>query len=199
MTEDAELEIDDHPFTPPEGDQAGDVGGPEVSGPVAMPAMPGWTPQEAAQLAGSIITTGLLVGYIARHQRAPGFDEWQRLVVQAQELPGTGMFAAPWLDRYMPKSAGGGALSIGLGLLAVAGEVGGTVARRADLLQKQERPRVLQGGLKDKPQPGPAPAEAPAPPPPPEAPTSSTFRFSREQAAVLQQQRPGHGLEGLGY
>jgi hypothetical protein len=135
-----------------------------------------WSPQEAAQFAASLFSTGMLLAYVVNRQQLPQLEEWGPLVAGPHEFPGTGQALTPLLNRFLPKSMGGGMAAAGFGLIAVAGEMGIAIARRAPLLKK----------------PGPRPAAvAEAPPDAPQAAPSSSaggdgvFRFGREDLEVI--------------
>jgi hypothetical protein len=135
---------------------------PEASGPeLGSLAVDGWTPEEASRLMASIYTTGVLIAFAGRKARLPRIEEWPLLAAQPTEFPSSGQALQPVLDRWLPKSAGGGLAALGMGVLAIAGEVGMATARRAPYLTKEDgRPAPTPSAAAASPgAPSPGPGE----------------------------------------
>jgi hypothetical protein len=93
--------------------------------PVVAPNL--WTAQEAAAMISAVYNVGVLVWG----------PEWAS---HPLEFRASGTMLAPQLDMWMPKSAGGNYATLGIGLLAVAGELAGATARRWPLLKRGPQP-----------------------------------------------------------
>ena len=141
-----------------------------------------WSPDEAAALLSAVFNVGVLI-----YGR-----EWAS---DPAEFRASGTLLAPHFDAWMPKSAGGGYATMGVGLLACAGELAGATARRWPILKRGPRPVWVPpskaGGAS---QPGPAPAQ-----PEPGAPASGTagYKLPRDLVHVVKP-RPDDSLTGVG-
>lgn len=156
----------------------------------ALVVVPGWTPEEAAAKVAQILTTGILIGYVARHGGLPSIPTMSRLVFHAAEFPSTGTALVSFLDRFVPK---GGVADVGISASAALGEIGMAVAARLRPFQEpppKQGERVVAG-----PAPGPAPQD-PAEGAPGPAPQGS-YRLPRDLVTVVQP-RPDDSLVGIG-
>lgn len=113
------------PKLTPEGEDAPPPSS-EVSGPQAALVVSNWTPEEAAAMLSALFNIGVMV-------YGP---EW---VSHPAEFRASGTMAAPLLDRYVPKQAGG-IVTTGAGLFAVSGEMAGAMARRYPIIKRGPRP-----------------------------------------------------------
>ena len=141
-----------------------------------------WKPEEAAALFSAVFNVGVLIY---------GKD-WTS---DPAEFRASGTLMAPYLDQWMPKSAGGGYATMGVGLLACAGELAGATARRWPILKRGPRPVwVPPRKAGDAAEPGPAPAQSE-----PGAPASGTagYKLPKDLVRVVKP-RPDDSLTGVG-
>lgn len=122
------------------------------------PLLPGWTPEEAAQMVASIFTTGVMVAYVARWAGMPDPELWPYLAATKSEFPQLGAGLVPLLDRFLPKGTAGGIAAAGVGILAGVGELGIAGARRVRIVATVG-PRgreAVPAGAPQAPEPAPA-------------------------------------------
>jgi hypothetical protein len=103
----------------------------------------GWTPLGASQFVASILTTGLVIAYVARQWSLPSPEtEWPVLVVRPGELSQTGLAMVPVLDRWLPKGEGGEAAQMLASITGAVGEVGLVVVQRLPTIVTKKEPPV---------------------------------------------------------
>jgi len=100
----------------------------------AAPPLPGWAPDEAAQMVASIFTVGVMVAYVARWTTLPDAELWPYLAATKSEFPQLGAGLVPLLDRFLPKGTAAGLAVAGVGVVAGLGEVGVAAARRVKIV-----------------------------------------------------------------
>jgi hypothetical protein len=189
MTEAVEFDVPD-PGTPRLDGQEGDdqvQPGPDAAAGAATALMPvpGWTPQEAAQVVGGLVANLTLAMYAIRWQQAPAPALWPHIAGQPQqEFPLMGAGLAPVLDFIAPK---GSVQAIGVSLTAGVGELIGAMARRWEVVNTA--PPKAQGA-------GQPVAEQPAGPPA-SSEAGQGFHFKGEALHVLRR-ADDSPLVGLG-
>jgi hypothetical protein len=151
---------------------------PEVSGPAAV-VVASWTPEEAVALCLALFNVGVLVWG----------PEW---AAHPAEFRASGATLPPVLDRWLPKGAGAGLVSIGLGLAVVAGEMAGAGVRRWPLIRRGPRPlwATTPQATPDQVQQEPEQEDQPD--------TGGNFHFGRDSLRVLSQTPPAAAPDGLG-
>lgn len=170
MTEPVEFEV------PDAGEPAlGDAAQPPSDIKLLAP-IPGWTPDEAAQVVGGMVANVTIVLYAVKWKAPPPMELAPAIAGNpALEFPLLGAGLAPMLDLIAPK---GSPQATGVSLAAGVGELVSAIARRSAVLNvppKQDRPPVGAPAAAAAPQ-QPATA-APAP--------DGGFRFNRDQLTVL--------------
>jgi hypothetical protein len=187
---DVEFSVEDPGAPRLDGQEGGDqVAGDQVPGadvdqlvaPTAQLAPAGWTAEEAAKIVGGAVAGLTTFAYWARWHQPPGLELLPEITGDPEhEFPLLGAGLAPVLDMLAPR---GSPQAIGLSLGAGVSELFGGVVRRLPVLERQ--PPQQQRA---------ATAAAPAPAPVDDAPPGS-FRFRREDLAVL---GPEGAYDGLG-
>jgi len=149
-----------------------------------------WTPQEAAALLSAVFNVGVLF-------------YGERWAAQPAEFQASGLLLAPTLDRYLPKAAGGGLATMGLGLVSVAGEMAAATARRWPLIKAGPRPVWIP---RQQPEQAPpdrptAAAAEPTPAPAPAASASSStssYKMPADLIPFVERGGQASALAGMG-
>lgn len=189
MTDQVSYEVGEKGAPNLNDDPQADVPPPDA--PSAAPApVDLWTAGEASALISAVFNVGVLVY---------GRD-W---AAHPAEFAASGTLLAPQLDRWLPKSAGGGLAAMGLGLISVAGELAAATVRRWPLIQRGPEPIWVQRPPAEGPvydsTAQPAAAAAPAPNGAQTAGSSAGYRMPADLVHVVQgQARPDDSLTGLG-
>jgi hypothetical protein len=118
------------------------------------------------------------------------------------EFQASGTLLAPTLDRYLPKAAGGGLATMGLGLVSVAGEMAAATARRWPLIKAGPQPIWIPRQQADQPAPErPPAADEPTPAPAAAASASSStssYKMPADLVTVVERGAQASALAGMG-
>jgi hypothetical protein len=143
-----------------------------------------WTPQETSALLSAVFNVGVLF-------------YGERWAAHPAEFQASGTLLAPTLDRYLPKAAGGGLATMGLGLVSVAGEMAAATARRWHLIKAGPKP-VWIPRQQQQPTPADRPAAAAAEPKPAPESSTSSYKMPPDLVQVVERAAQASALVGMG-